>query len=42
MNDTLTENVEVISVAMSSSSEFVLVENNIAIVEIVDEDGTYV
>ena len=41
MNDALTEDVEVFSVAMSSASEFVLVENNIAIVQIIDEDGMH-
>lgn len=42
MNDALTESVEVFTVAMFSLSEFVLVENNIAIVQIVDEDGMYI
>lgn len=40
VNDGFVESLEVFSVSMSSPSELVLVEENIAIVQIVDEDGT--
>lgn len=41
LDDVMTEGVEVFSVVMTSSSEFVLLENHIALVQIVDEDGMH-